>query len=146
MIDHVVPWVVKSMTHSHSPSAPDDNTTLTEVLDLYSTGGFAGSFGVTDDGLVECHSCGTISSASFVKMHSLRRLEGASDPDDMLAVAAISCPVCNTRGTLTMMFGPMASAGDATVLAGLHDCRDDDLAPPHSAPDEMTGDGSVEAR
>jgi hypothetical protein len=146
MIDQLVLWVVKCMTQLHSPSAPDDNTTLTEVLDLYSTGGFAGYFGVTDDGLVECHSCGTISPPSSVKMHSLRRLEGASDPDDMLAVAAISCPECNTRGTLTMMFGPMASIGDVTVLSGLHDSRDDDLAPPNSAPDEMTGDEPAEGR
>jgi hypothetical protein len=118
--------------------SPDDHTTLMEVLALYSSGGFAGIFSVTPDGLVECGTCGVESVAGEVSMHSLRRLEGASDPDDMLAVAAVTCPSCGARGTVTVMFGPMASAEEATVMANLRDCRDDELAPPNSAPDETT--------
>lgn len=117
---------------------PDDNTTLTEVLDLYAAGGFAGLFGVSRDGLVDCGTCASASEPTDVPMHSMRRLEGASDPDDMMAVAAVTCPVCGTLGTITMAFGPMASSEDARVLAGLKDHRHDAAAPPHSAPDEMT--------
>ncbi len=120
------------------PSAPGDNTTLMEVLDHYDAGGFRGIFGVSRDGQVECGTCGAESDASDVTMHSMRRLEGASDPDDMLAVAAVTCPACNARGTITMMFGPMASSGDALVLSNLRDRRDDAAAPPNSAPAEMT--------
>ncbi len=119
-------------------SPPSDNTTLMEVLALYSAGGFAGIFSITPDGLVECGTCGVQWEAAQVSMHSLRRLEGASDPDDMLAVAAVSCPSCGGRGTITMMFGPMASAEESTVMSSLRDCRDDELAPPNSAPDETT--------
>jgi hypothetical protein len=117
---------------------PGEDTTLIEVLSLYSDGGFPGIFSVTPDGGVECGSCGVESEAAVVSMHSLRRLEGASDPDDMLAVAAVSCPSCGSRGTVTMMFGPMASPEEAMVMGSLRDCRDDELAPPNSAPDEMT--------
>lgn len=121
---------------------PDDNTTLTEVLDLYSVGGYAGLFGVSLDGRVDCGTCDAISDANDVTMHSMRRLEGASDPDDMLAVAAVTCPACGTKGTLTLSFGPMASSEDSNVLSGLKDERDDTLAPPDSAPNEMT-DGTT---
>lgn len=126
------------MTNSDDVSSPGDNTTLMEVLDLYSEGGFAGIFSITPDGLVECGTCGVASEATSVPMHSLRRLEGASDPDDMLAVAAVSCPLCNSRGTITMMFGPMASAEESTVMSSLRDKRKDNLAPPNSAPEETT--------
>jgi hypothetical protein len=117
-------------------ASPGDNTTLMEVLALYSDGGFVGIFSVTPAGRVECGTCGVESEATQVSMHSLRRLEGASDPDDMLAVAAVSCPSCDSRGTITMMFGPMASAEESTVMSSLRDCRADELAPPNSAPDE----------
>ena len=116
---------------------PEDNTTLTTVLDQYSEGGFDGLFGVTRDGLVECHSCGATSSPSDVEMHSRRRLEGASDPDDTVAVSGITCPVCGADGTVTAQVGPMASTEDATVTAGLQDCRDDTVGPPDAAPGEM---------
>ncbi len=121
-----------------SNTSPGDNTTLTEVLALYSAGGFPDVFSITEDGLVECGTCEVKSEADAVPMHSLRRLEGASDPDDMLAVVAVTCPSCGSRGTITTMFGPMASAEEAKVLSTLRDCRDDDVAPPHSAPDETT--------
>lgn len=50
-------------------------------------------------------------------MHSHRRLEGASDPDDMVAIVAISCPVCATQGTLSPQYGPMGHwEEDADVL------------------------------
>ena len=46
----------------------------------------------------------------------LRRLEGASDPDDMLALAALVCAQCGTRGSLLLNYGPSASPEDAGVL------------------------------
>lgn len=115
-----------------------DEVTLTSILHLYSEGGFDGIFGVTAEGLVDCSGCDTDSSPAAVEMHSIRRLEGASDPDDMVAVAAITCPACGAHGTLTLQYGPMATAQDSDVLRALRDRRDDDLAPPHSAPGEMS--------
>ena len=50
-------------------------------------------------------------------MREIRRLEGASDPDDMLAVVALECPVCSMKGTIVLHFGPEASAEELDVLA-----------------------------
>jgi hypothetical protein len=46
-------------------------------------------------------------------------LEGASDPDDELAIAAIRCPQCQASGTLVLNYGPSASAADQLVYQEL---------------------------
>jgi len=119
---------------------PSDDTTLIDVLEGYSEGGFSSSFVATEDSQIECIKCGTVSSPSAVSMSSLRRLEGASDPADMVAVVALTCPACHTKGTLVLGFGPMATAQDSDVLAGLRDDRADDRAPGNSAHGETHGD------
>jgi hypothetical protein len=48
------------------------------------------------------------------------RLEGQSDPDDMLMVTSFGCPRCGVRGTITLGYGPQASAIDAAVATHLH--------------------------
>jgi hypothetical protein len=73
-------------------------------------------------------------------MSSLRRMEGASDPGDMMAVVAIECPSCQAQGTLVLGFGPAASAEDSDVLLVLRDFRADDQVPGNSAPGEASGD------
>ena len=119
---------------------PSDNVTLTEVLAAYADGGFDGSFSAVDGGGLECHSCGGRFPAMEADMSSLRRLEGASDPDDMVAVVALTCPRCATQGTTVLGFGPVASAEDADVLRAIRDRRDDDAAPGNSAPGEAAAD------
>jgi hypothetical protein len=114
--------------------------TITEVLEGYANGGFASSFIVTDDCALECVECGTASAPDRFKMSSLRRLEGMSDPADMVAVVAITCPVCGSRGTSILGFGPNATEQDSTVLSKLRDHRADTAAPGNSAPGETTGD------
>ena len=44
-----------------------------------------------------------------------RRLEGASDPDDMISVVAVTCPRCGTGGTLVLKYGPTAPENEAAV-------------------------------
>jgi hypothetical protein len=109
-------------------------------LEGYAQGGFSSSFVVTDEAALECVECGTVSSAEGVKMSSLRRLEGESDPSDMVAVVALTCPVCGSRGTLVLGFGPMATQQDSDVLKALRDHRGDAKAPGNSAHGETTGD------
>ena len=65
-----------------------DGSTLTEVLDAYTAGGFTTQFTVTDDSQLECGACAAVSDPAAVTMSSLRRLEGESDPADMMAVVA----------------------------------------------------------
>jgi hypothetical protein len=55
---------------------------------------------------------------------TLRRLEGASDPDDLVAVVGLVCPVCGARIAAVLHYGPTASAAEADVLAAL-DCNRD---------------------
>jgi hypothetical protein len=115
-------------------------STMVDVLEAYAQGGFGSSFVVTDDSDLECVECSTVSPPAAVSMSSLRRLEGASDPDDMVAVVAITCPACKARGTAVLGFGPMATAQDSDVLQGLRDERADATAPGNSAHGETTGD------
>lgn len=130
----------RSPTGELEPS-PSDHTTLTEVLAQFADGGFVGDFGVMDtSGAVRCHTCQEETKASEIEQHTIRRLEGASDPDDMVAVVAITCPRCSARGTLILPFGPVASAAEAAVLAEMRDSRGDGAAPRNSAPGETVGD------
>lgn len=140
-------WVHRGMTNTQRPTAhlddsSGDESTITDVLEGYAQGGFASSFVVTDDSELECVECGTESPASRVSMSSLRRLEGASDPSDMLAVVALTCPSCGSQGTVVLGFGPMATPQDSDVLKGLRDDRADNAAPGNSAHGETTGDES----
>ncbi len=94
-----------------------DGATLIEVIDALEAEGYTGQFMAREGAVVECATCHTLTPAhQMVGGHRLSRLEGASDPDDMVAVAAPRCPSCGTRGTLVLKFGPQASAEDADVL------------------------------
>ena len=100
---------------------PSDNTTLTAVLEQFADLGFSEHFVVNDDGSVECGGCGATSEAAALRFEHTRRLEGASDPDDMLSVVAARCPACGHGGTIVMGYGPNASAGDAAVARSVAD-------------------------
>lgn len=126
MTDHIGPG-----------SQPSDNTTLASVLDGYRSDGFDADFSAEAGAMVRCGRCASTVEARGMPMHSLRRLEGASDPADMIAVVATSCPVCGAEGTLVLAYGPMASEEDADVLAALRDVRRDDVLPPSSSTDEL---------
>jgi hypothetical protein len=94
-----------------------DATTLGEVLDAFEAEGFRGQFIARRGALVECTTCKTQTPATDIAgTHHLRRLEGASDPADMLAVAALTCPSCGTKGTLVLNYGPEATSIDDETL------------------------------
>ena len=101
--------------------SPSDNTTLTSVLEQFTELGFGEHFVVDDDGGVECGSCGTTSAAGDLVFEHTRRLEGASDPDDMLSVVAARCPACGCGGTIVMGYGPNATPGDVAVHRSVAD-------------------------
>jgi ribosomal protein S27AE len=107
---------------------PDDSddeyargaTTLTELLDRAERDGFDGQFEpVGDDGRLRCSSCGEVVAAERVERVWSRRLEGASDPADMLHVSALRCPECGEGGVFVAHFGPGAGPGESAVLAAL---------------------------
>ena len=93
--------------------------TLLDVLARYTRHGWSSQFAAKAGGAVECESCHRTVAAADVPVLELRRLEGASDPDDMLAVVAVECPHCGLRGSLVLNYGPTATEEDASVLLGL---------------------------
>ncbi len=120
---------------SEDVAVPNDNTSLMEVLRAYEEAGYAGQFSVVDDALVLCHTCRTRSEPDTLAVMSMRRLEGASDPADMMVLAAITCPICATGGVLTLNYGPEATAEQAEVQAALNDRRGSGSLPANRAPD-----------
>ena len=98
-----------------------DAETLLDVLARFTQQGWSSQFMVRAGGIVECESCHHTMGAADVPVLELRRLEGASDPDDMLAVVAIECANCGLRGSLVLNYGPTATEDDASVLLGLGD-------------------------
>lgn len=98
--------------------------TITEALHLYEERGYTGQFGAREGGAIKCFGCGALNEPSSVPMDSMRRIEGVSDPDDMSMVAAVQCPSCGARGTLTVMYGPMAPPEDNEALRRLTDARE----------------------
>jgi len=96
-----------------------DSETLLDVLARFTRHGWSSQFASREGGTVECESCRHTMAAADVPVLELRRLEGASDPDDMLAVVAVECANCGLRGSLVLNYGPTSTEEDAAVLLGL---------------------------
>lgn len=94
------------------------------VIARYEALGFKGQFGSRAGGKVACFTCRKEHNAGDVKVHALHRLEGTSDPADEMTVAALVCPACDAKGTLSLSYGATASAEDRLVLKRLRDRRD----------------------
>ena len=98
---------------------PAETQTLRAVIRELEHDGYTGQFAARAGGQVRCFSCDREFAPERTTVETLRRLEGASDPDDMLAVLPVTCPNCSTRGTLVLAYGPEASMEDSEVLAAL---------------------------
>ncbi len=94
-----------------------DGTTLVEVIRRLEDEGYTSQMAAEPGCLIRCFACRTDSPATAVHLDALRRTEGASDPADMVAVAAVHCPSCGARGTVVLKYGPGASPEEAEVLA-----------------------------
>jgi putative heme transporter len=109
------------------PSGLDDGyvsgaTTLGEVLERAGRDGFDGEFErVGDHGDLRCSQCAETVAASRIERVWSQRLEGASDPADMLHVSAVRCPECGTGGVFIARFGPAADPGEVAVLRSFAD-------------------------
>jgi hypothetical protein len=96
---------------------------LLGILGAFRDDGFAFDFYSRPGGTVECGQCHVPHRADTLELHRLERLEGDSDPSEMLAVCAVACPNCGTRGTLVLTFGPESTREDDDVLELLGDAR-----------------------
>jgi len=100
---------------------PAEASTLADLLATFKLEGYTAQMAARPGGHVLCLACHMESDAQEVHLDALERTEGASDPADMLAVAAVICPLCQSHGTLVLGYGPEADADDAEVLARLGD-------------------------
>src|ERR1700757_2915909 len=92
------------------------SVSLLDVINEFEALGFTSQFVPEAGGVLHCLVCNSHVPAEDVTVSHLRRLEGQSDPDDMAAVAALVCPVCASKGTVALKYGPEASLEDADVL------------------------------
>jgi hypothetical protein len=115
---------------SQLPGVPGDGITLTSLLDALGRDGYHGQFEVLDHGEVRCLTCGRTGSARELRVDGLRRLEGASDPADMMTVRAVVCPWCSARGALVLGYGPAAADAEADVAGSLREPSPTASVPP----------------
>jgi len=99
-----------------TPEYASDGTTLVEIVRQLEADGYTGQLAAVEGGTLRCFTCRQDSPAADVHLDALRRAEGASDPDDMVAVAAVVCPKCGTKGTVALKFGPDASPEETDLL------------------------------
>lgn len=92
-------------TAHHGNGLPED-TALLAVESVLADEGFTGQFIAAPEARVLCTNCRSLIAAAWLRADEVTRLEGASDPADMLVVIPLTCPVCATRGTLIINFGP----------------------------------------
>ncbi len=102
------------------PSGPKYGATLTEIIATLEEAGFKGQMAARPDGMVQCLTCRQENPATDFNLGAMRRTEGASDPDDMLAVVGLTCPNCGTQGTAVLGYGPEADPDDAEVVMCLN--------------------------
>ncbi|HET6405018.1 MAG TPA: hypothetical protein VFH78_10250 [Candidatus Thermoplasmatota archaeon] len=107
----------------HSRGGISGGFTIADALREFEGRGYIGQFLIREGGQVECRNCGTAHRPREVALEAMRRVEGVSDPADMVFIGALRCPACGYTGTATIKYGPNASADDATVLRELDNHR-----------------------
>jgi hypothetical protein len=116
------------------PGAPSDATSLTELLASLATQGFHRSLCANEDGTVAAGD-GTWELAD-ADVEVRRRLEGASDPADMVMVLGLHHRPTDERGVLVLAYGPEASPAEAELLQRLAAPLKDAAAPAVVTADE----------
>ena len=97
--------------------------TMSEALARFEADGYTSQFGAVEGGMVRCYACHHDTPATEIELNDLVRVECFSDPDDLVPVAAVTCPKCGHKGTIVLKYGPEASLEDSDVLAALSDRR-----------------------
>lgn len=100
---------------SEMPADPS----LVAVLAELDADGWSGQTMPLEGGRIRCLTCREEFGAEQVSADHVRRLEGASDPGDMVIVVPVTCPNCATQAVLVAHFGPDASPEDSDVVAAL---------------------------
>ncbi|MEY2582072.1 MAG: hypothetical protein QOE09_1921 [Ilumatobacteraceae bacterium] len=99
-----------------SPSIHEE--TLTEAMQRLRKVGYETDLYATDDGRLECGSCGKRYDPLSMTIDETVRFEGDSNPDDEAILLAVRCPE-GCKGLYSAAFGAAVSPEDATVLRAL---------------------------
>lgn len=104
-----------------SPSGPGgDGDTTTGILEaLRGEGVVAQLTPGTEPATMRCSACDRTSAAADFEVVAERRMEGTSDPDDMVLIVAARCPACGSSGAIVLGYGPEASAVDTDLVMAL---------------------------
>lgn len=106
--------------HSAEPWSASDHETMSAVLREWADEGIAASFRPgREPATMRCPVCETVSPAGDFDVIHERRLEGASDPDDMVLGVAARCPVCHISGAIVLGYGADSSEVDSDIVADL---------------------------
>jgi hypothetical protein len=108
-----------STTEPQGEQRDPSDPSLLSVVDELAQQGDDGQFVAREGGQLLCLTCRNEFPAKGQQADRVRRLEGASDPADMVIVIPLECPVCHARGALTAHYGPEASAEEAEVLVAM---------------------------
>ena len=125
---------VRSLTGSASGRSGAAGTpaptaaTLIEVVEAAKQRGIGAEFALAGSD-VNCNACGSDSPPDAMRREWVHRLEGASDPDEMLTVSALTGPACGAQGLLILPYGPAADESEAEVSRRLPDPANADMAP-----------------
>lgn len=103
---------------SEREAMPDDKT-IDEVMAGLEADGYDAQMAARPGGRIVCFACRGESPADSLDVHALHRIEGVSDPADMMAVVALACPRCGARGTVVLGYGPEADPDDSDALVRL---------------------------
>lgn len=98
---------------------PDNMDTERDAIEALRADGYTHDFFIGGDG-VRCPECDLeVLAPEAVTIDQTFRFEGASDPDDMSIVFAVSGGPCGLKGVLVSSFGPEVSGPRADVLRRL---------------------------
>lgn len=110
-------------------AADGASPSLSEILTAADHHGADTNMSPTPDGMIRCSGCGTTSRPEDVTRDWVHRLEGTSDPDELLSASAIRCPRCGRTGVLVLPFGPLADEVEARIARTLPAPLNADMAP-----------------
>jgi hypothetical protein len=115
---------------------PTDSTTVSTMVAVSADAGYAYQFVAQEGAAIRCSNCESVRPASDFPMDALRRMEGASDPDDTVAVIAVRCPACDAQGTMVLNYGPSGSPEEGDILLALRDNREHSAVASGTVPGE----------
>lgn len=100
-----------------APAQVRPTDSLVEVVRRYERHGFPSHFVARPGGNIRCLACHRDHPARWVTLLASHRLEARSRAGKDVALAAVECPACEERGTLSLALGPEAPAEDRLALS-----------------------------